>query len=46
MLLCCAQGKLEPEARAALIAKGQELKVQLEDLERRLAQVRMACLGE
>lgn len=41
---CCChhiilQGKLEPDARQALIAKGQQLKQQLEELEEKLVQV-------
>jgi hypothetical protein len=35
-----SQGKLEPDARQALIAKGQALKQQLEELEGKLVQVR------
>jgi hypothetical protein len=34
-----SQGKLEPDARQALIRKGQQLKVQLEQLEAQLVQV-------
>lgn len=33
----CLQGKLEPEARAALIEKGKGIKEELEGLEARLA---------
>jgi len=33
------QGKLEPDARQALISKGQQLKQQLEELEAQLVQV-------
>jgi hypothetical protein len=44
LVLCAAlchqlQGKLEPDARQALIAKGQQLKQQLEELEAKLVQV-------
>jgi hypothetical protein len=38
------QGKLEPDARQALIAKGQQLKQQLEELEAKLVQVIMLVL--
>jgi hypothetical protein len=39
LLLLLLQGKLEADARAALIAKGQQLKQQLEEVEAKLAQV-------
>lgn len=39
LLLCLAQGKLEPEARQLLIAKGQQVKQQLEEIEAKLLQV-------